>query len=1511
MDSRPQAQNDAPNPAQGGPVSFSPVATALERLRTKARRRLVAQKLAGIAGFAALAVFFLALADYFVRLPEPVRIGHWVVGVAVLAWAFRKFVLPAARFRPSLTDVALRIEASEEGVRRGLSGWLASALELSQSQQPTAQAQTLSQSVVTEATRRFQGLDPAILLRHSAAAQRGMLLLVLALLPVLGAAGFEPNLSRIGVLRTLWPFANTAWPKRSAVLDATQIVAHPTTAALPMRAALLRGPGGFGADEDVTLHYRVLVEGQPARSGEALLTPQARTIEVGDASVGGALQGELYERLIEPAGLLGAGGDVQQGQLEYWFSTRDDATTPNHILLLQPPRIVAAQAIVTLPSYAATTPGTLTHGAQPLTVRAGEGDAIGPVLAGSRVRLDLTLSRPVPVPSSSLDLGSQEARAFVTAVFAGAVPSPSIASFNGTNWSIEWTSNESTRLVISPIDEHAIRAADDLVIRVNTVADRPPTVAVIEPARDEDVLASAVIDAATEAKDDVALDWTSLARQIRRAPGDSAGAPAEASGPEEEIARVNLSQVEPSQAAPGTRPDLARTETTMDFGPLALKPGDEVWLTGIAADRLGFDAAGAKREPTRSIPRKLRIISEAKLAEQVRAELQTLRQAAIRLEGEQAEINKQTQALQALPANDSKREQKAGELTQAQRGVRERTEPQRALVRQLADRIDRNAMSDADLRQTLAQAAETLNAAEAAAKQAADDLAAAQNATKAQDEPSAQQQFDQAQQQQREVRDELSKLIERLDRGQDGWATRQSVQRLLDEQQRLSQQTREAGQRNAGQEVAKLDAQQKAELEQIAARQEDLARKAADALDAMSKRGDQLQKSDPGQASALTRAQEEARQQQLQDTMRRAGEQAKRNQTGEANQLQQQAEKTLQQMLKQLDDADKRRDEALQRMLVQLADSIARLVTEQRVQITALAAAEKGERPFTALSEAMVALTQNTGALADSISENQQMRTVEELLTAAAESQSAAIVALRASPVDTFEADAAERASLQKLLDAQAEAKKKAEQADQRENDRKREELAQAYRDALVTQTALKTDADGFVGKEISRRDRATLRAISEKQEALRGVMSQLRDKTDELKEAKMFAYAHTRYDRVAESAAKGLGEPRADAAVQRDLASAVGVLRSLAASLEEAKKNKDFRDGAGGQQPGGQGQGQGQQPPMLPPLTELRLLRMMQDDAVARTRDASASGADEVLRDAATLQRDLSDQGTLLLQKLRDLQGGGASPGTSPPSPSPDPSREPSPKWHLSKFVPTTATHSSFAMQIAEPETPAPNAPSTSNPTTTRDPIPSLDELLGIPPETAPRTPSQTPAQSPAQTPADQGDDSKPRIDDALERALSPAESKELFEETVDLMSRTATRLERDQDAGAQTQRQQEDILRKLDKLIDDAQKQQQQQQQSNSSSSRDPKPNESSQQQQQQQRQQSQRSRNSSENVSPPDRQDGAGKNAASGTASWGGLPPHVRDALMQGFSDSFSSMYKQMTEEYYKRLAEEKKP
>ena len=43
----------------------------------------------------------------------------------------------------------------------------------------------------------------------------------------------------------------------------------------------------------------------------------------------------------------------------------------------------------------------------------------------------------------------------------------------------------------------------------------------------------------------------------------------------------------------------------------------------------------------------------------------------------------------------------------------------------------------------------------------------------------------------------------------------------------------------------------------------------------------------------------------------------------------------------------------------------------------------------------------------------------------------------------------------------------------------------------------------------------------------------------------------------------------------------------------------------------------------------------------------------------------------------------------------------------------------------------------------------------------------------------------------------------------------------------------------------------------------------------------------------------------------AEWGSLPPRVRDQLLQGRKEKFSSLYQQLTQEYYKRLAEEGSP
>jgi hypothetical protein len=222
-------------------------------------------------------------------------------------------------------------------------------------------------------------------------------------------------------------------------------------------------------------------------------------------------------------------------------------------------------------------------------------------------------------------------------------------------------------------------------------------------------------------------------------------------------------------------------------------------------------------------------------------------------------------------------------------------------------------------------------------------------------------------------------------------------------------------------------------------------------------------------------------------------------------------------------------------------------------------------------------------------------------------------------------------------------------------------------------------------------------------------------------------------------------------------------------------------------------------------------------------------------------------------------------------------------------------------------------------------DPPPDLDldSLLNLP--SSGKSPAKSPAESPGKPGEGQPADPKadptstiPKPDEAridLDKRLKTGKADEALKEAVELMTRAADRLEARRDASLQTQRLQADAIIKLDQLIKQAEQQQQQQQQRSKQRQQQQQGQQQQQQQQGQQQQPGQRRQSEQRqgtNVDeslPPSRQDGAlGPEAARG-ASWGALPARVREALTQGSSDRYSTVYQRLTELYYQRLAEEK--
>lgn len=206
-----------------------------------------------------------------------------------------------------------------------------------------------------------------------------------------------------------------------------------------------------------------------------------------------------------------------------------------------------------------------------------------------------------------------------------------------------------------------------------------------------------------------------------------------------------------------------------------------------------------------------------------------------------------------------------------------------------------------------------------------------------------------------------------------------------------------------------------------------------------------------------------------------------------------------------------------------------------------------------------------------------------------------------------------------------------------------------------------------------------------------------------------------------------------------------------------------------------------------------------------------------------------------------------------------------------------------------------------------------TLDELLGLKPTPAAPT-SASGASSPTTTPSSgvKPPAATPDPNKAdLDRILTAAEMGDAFKQAIALMGDASGRLSSHADPGLDTQRIQADVIRRLDQLLASLDQQQQQQQQQQGQG----QPQEQQQQdapgrpqQQQGQQQQAQSGDGNRTDMGPP-RQDGSLKSEIeSARAAWGALPARVRDMLLQGSSDRFSARYKTLTEEYYKRLAEE---
>ena len=813
------------------------VITELEQLRRRSRWILILQRGAVVLSWTVGITLLLVLVDWFLRLPGSFRLVLLLAGAGALGTAIWRYLVPAFGFAPDLTQIALRVERSLPA----LSGRLASSVEFAMS--GADRRNPLAGRTVREAQARLAGDSVARILRPGRTF-RDMGIGALIVASVIALAAASPATARTGLARLLLPFGSAQWPARTAVASLMSEVllhdgVHPRGEALALRA---RNLTIGGAEERVDAHYRLRRDGRFGDWQHVVLTPQS---------------GNVHERLVDTTG----------DAIEVWFATEDARSKVESIRLVPPPAVTRARFDVTPPAYATgRVPRIETDLGPGLDER-----AVAPAgcLAGSTAQLTLVLNKELP-------LGEHDSNGWVRRTLGlptGTLPAFRTDPADARRWLLEWRLDEPVTFDLNLVDEHGLANRDPIRYRIDVTPDRPPVATITVPERDEVVLANALVDVTGEAKDDVAVVRLRLEAGVQRGGSES-----------EEALSVDADRA--VDAAEAT------IETALDLASYDLDEGDIVLVSAVAEDVYVLD--DVRHDPVASPVRRLRVISELDFAAQLRRQLTAVRQNAIRIEAIQSELQDDVIENGVQPG---------ARRAQAQLG--ERLGEQRGAIDDLRDQLRRNRLDDEQLEGLLQQSLDLLDYAGRASSRAVSaiedrDAARVADPGAARDPAERDEESDPADAEvletQQEVRDELSDLIELLDRDEDTWIVQRRLEGLMGRQTELMDQTEQLAQQTIGQSLDELNEDQRTELERIADQQIGLRDEVRELIEEMRRRARSLEEIDPQSASGMRTAADTAERREVDRDMEQAAQRAEQNQLQSANASQQAAAATLQHM---------------------------------------------------------------------------------------------------------------------------------------------------------------------------------------------------------------------------------------------------------------------------------------------------------------------------------------------------------------------------------------------------------------------------------------------------------------------------------------------------------------------------------------------------------------------------------------------------------------------------------------
>ncbi|MBX9655048.1 hypothetical protein K2Y11_15655, partial [bacterium] len=480
-----------------------------------------------------------------------------------------------------------------------------------------------------------------------------------------------------------------------------------------------------------------------------------------------------------------------------------------------------------------------------------------------------------------------------------------------------------------------------------------------------------------------------------------------------------------------------------------------------------------------------------------------------------------------------------------------------------------------------------------------------------------------ARQHQEQVVQSLDAMMEQLDKWENTADVVNEARELEQKQIDNAKQVNDLASKTLGKSKEDLDKEERTELDQAAARQDELRQQLSRLEQKLSRQAERASTDDPAATQAMKDALEQSKKSNLSGKMASAAQDIKENRLADAGQSQQKVSESLRELVESLEN---RREQDLKRLVKDLKEAeqaLANIQDEQKrlrkelKDAQQIADPEKKKEALQRLQQKQKELKQKAEEFAQKLS-RLQARSASQSAARAANRMDNAAQSLEQQG-EEGEAGQQQENAEEQLEEAEqelAEARQEAEEQLAREQLAK---VADSIKNIHQRQIAIKDEVkrlDDLKTKE-GKLSRGQIQSVLGLSRAEKGLADESDALKERLSEAKVFSLVIEEAIEFMRAGADKLGTREVGKLTQRDIDRAQSRFAQLLDSLAQDPQQPGGDKNEGGQQ-GGQGGGQGSgDGDGIPSIAQIKLLKMLQQEILTDTKELAQAKNDAGWNDA------------------------------------------------------------------------------------------------------------------------------------------------------------------------------------------------------------------------------------------------------------------------------------------------------